>query len=273
MLLPQGPDTGKNQNPAKDRKRPQRNGWRDQARKTVSTGTQRGCEAVTEATGGGGDGEGMHRRGRGRGRGGGAAQMGRGAGSGTGRQGGGATQTGGWRGRGRNGGNGVERERSEIRRSRQQDVFRRDRATQEVSGMGTPKNGGRSNCPRVGTPRGHGLGYKKLEELSGKDPSVVAITLSSHHALQDVLNETTMGKDLVELLCQVLSKAFKSRTERATVQHLAGSVKESGFFRNLLPYYLAGMESECSAERRAKYPQHLENILAIMSQVKKQGNE
>lgn len=139
--------------------------------------------------------------------------------------------------------------------------------------MGTLRNGGRSNSTRVGAPQGHGLGYKKLEELSEKDPSVVAITLSSHHALQDVLNETKMRKDLIELLCRVLSKAFKSRTERATLQHLAGSIKDSGFFRNFLPYYLAGMESECSAERRAKYPQLLENILVIMSEVKKGGNE
>ncbi|XP_051269576.1 NFX1-type zinc finger-containing protein 1 [Dicentrarchus labrax] len=130
------------------------------------------------------------------------------------------------------------------------------------------RNGGRSNSTgRVGAPQGNGLGYKTLEELSQKDPSVVAITLSAKPALRDVLNETTMRKDLVELLCLVLSKAFKARTDRGTLQHLAGIIKDSGFFRAVLPFYLVGMESEFNAERRAQYPQHLENILAILSEV------
>lgn len=130
------------------------------------------------------------------------------------------------------------------------------------------RNGGRSNSTgRAGAPRGHGLGFKAMEELSGKDPSVVAITLSCNPALQDILSGTTMRPDLVELLSLVLSKAFKSRTDRGTLQHLAGIIKDSGFFRTILPHYLVGMESEFNPVRREQYPRHLENILAILSEV------
>lgn len=95
----------------------------------------------------------------------------------------------------------------------------------------------------------------------------MAITLSSHPALQAVLSETKMRQDLIELLGLVLSKAFKSRAERGTLQHLAGIIKDSGFFRTVLPHYLVGMVSEFNAVRRAQYPQHLENILVIVSEV------
>ncbi|KAI3369880.1 hypothetical protein L3Q82_024689 [Scortum barcoo] len=121
---------------------------------------------------------------------------------------------------------------------------------------------------RVRAPQGHGLGFKSLEDLSGKDPSVVAISLSSNPALQELLSGTTMRPDLIELLCLVLSKAFKARTDRGTLQHLARIIKDSGFFRTVLPHYLAGMESEFNPLRRAQYPRNLENIItAILSEV------
>lgn len=106
-----------------------------------------------------------------------------------------------------------------------------------------------------------------------KEPSEVAITLSSNPGLQDHLCETTMRQDLVELLCLVLSKAFKSRTDRGSLQHLASIIKDSGFFRTVLPHYLVGMGSEFNPVRRAQYPQHLENILAIASEVKRGRSE
>ncbi|KAM6946973.1 NFX1-type zinc finger-containing protein 1 isoform 1-T1 [Lycodopsis pacificus] len=130
------------------------------------------------------------------------------------------------------------------------------------------RNEGRSNSTsRVGAPQGRGLSYKTLKELSGKDPSAVAITLSAHPALKEVLHCTDMRQDLIELLCLVLSKAFKSHADRCTLQHLAGIIKDSGFFRTVLPHYLGGMVSEFNPDRRADYPLHMENILTILSQV------
>lgn len=111
------------------------------------------------------------------------------------------------------------------------------------------------------------LGYKKLEELSKQDPSVAAISLSNHPALEDFLRETRMKEELIELLCLVLSNALRSRADRSTLQHLANIVMGSDFLRMVLPFYLAGMESEHNRIRRAQYPEHLGNILAIMSQV------
>ncbi|XP_063329532.1 NFX1-type zinc finger-containing protein 1 [Pelmatolapia mariae] len=230
-------------------------------------------------------------RGRGRGRGGGA---GGGAGRGRGR---GATEVGrnterGGRqrgaGRDRNGWEGAERQRSEVGRNpeagpavrqgarigmagREERGDRREGwrgERRDVEGDRQDKNGRRSNSASTARPpQGRGLGFKALEELSLKDPSVVAITMSSHPSVKDLLSETKIRQDLIELICLVLSKAFKSRTDRGTQQHLAGIIKDSGFFCTSLPHYLVGMASESKPARRAQYPQHLENILVLLSQV------
>ncbi|XP_059186152.1 NFX1-type zinc finger-containing protein 1 isoform X2 [Centropristis striata] len=224
--------------------------------------------------------------GRGRGRGGGANAW-RGGERDAGRQGGGARQRGGGGGGGRGRGNG--REVAERERNGEQGAFEREGARRGVAERGARRGGhsvdrregrggwrrdgagdnqGRSKSTgRVGAPQGHGLGYKKLENLSGEDPSIVAITLSSDPSLKEVLYVTKMRQDLVELLCLVLSKAFKSRSDRGTLQHLAGIIKDSGFLRTVLPHYLVGMVSEANPGRREQYPQHLDHILAILSEV------
>lgn len=140
--------------------------------------------------------------------------------------------------------------------------------------------GNRNPQSRVGRPlstsgarpaQGPGLGYKKLEELSKQEPSLVAISLSNHPALDEVLKETKPRKDLIELLCLVLSNAFRSRADRATLQHLAGIIKGSNFLRIVLLYYLADVESEHNCNRRMQYQEHLANILVILSEVNRRS--
>ncbi|XP_077428659.1 NFX1-type zinc finger-containing protein 1 isoform X2 [Vanacampus margaritifer] len=131
----------------------------------------------------------------------------------------------------------------------------------------TQSQGGRNSASRDAAPQGPRLGFKSLLELSEKEPSAIAFTLCSHPALPDVLLETDMRRDLVELLCLVLSKAFKSRSNRVTLQRLASILKDSVFFRTTLPHYLAGMSLECKPGRREQFPRHLENIVLILMQV------
>ncbi|KAJ8358613.1 hypothetical protein SKAU_G00151380, partial [Synaphobranchus kaupii] len=118
-----------------------------------------------------------------------------------------------------------------------------------------------------GPPEVRKLGFKFLEDLVGKEPSEVAITLSSSPGLQLLLEERTMGHGLIQLLCLTLSKAVRSRTDRLIVQHLAGVVKDSGFLRTVLPHYVAGMMSDYAPARRAQYPQHLDCIVGLLSEM------
>uniref|UniRef100_A0A672NNV5 Zinc finger NFX1-type containing 1 n=1 Tax=Sinocyclocheilus grahami TaxID=75366 RepID=A0A672NNV5_SINGR len=120
---------------------------------------------------------------------------------------------------------------------------------------------------RDGTPEVRKLGYKTLEGLLEKEASEVAITLSYSTGLKNLLDDNTMRSDLVQLVCQVLCKAFESRIDRKIVLHLAGIVKDSPFFRNGLPYHVTGMMSDCEQARREQYPQHLSNIISLLSEV------
>ncbi|XP_020339540.2 NFX1-type zinc finger-containing protein 1 [Oncorhynchus kisutch] len=129
------------------------------------------------------------------------------------------------------------------------------------------RGGGRGRAADGGAPHVRPMGYKTLEELSGKEPSEIAITLASSYGLQALLDEREMRKDLVQLLCQVLCKAFLSKTDRQTIQHLAGLIKHSGFLRTILPHYVMGMGSEFDLTRREQYPQHLDNIMTLLAEV------
>lgn len=113
----------------------------------------------------------------------------------------------------------------------------------------------------------HHIGLKYLEGLLEKEPSEIAITLSTSAALQRLLEEKRMGHELVQVLCQVFCTAFLSRNDRKTVQHLAGAVRDSGFLRTILPEYVMGMMTDHIPHRREKYPQHLDTIITLLNNV------
>ncbi|MEQ2212320.1 hypothetical protein XENOCAPTIV_029242, partial [Xenoophorus captivus] len=109
-----------------------------------------------------------------------------------------------------------------------------------AAGIGVRRGGhvgdrreGRGETRDGAGPSPRKLGYKTLEELSKQEPSIVAITLSSNPGFRVLLAETPMRPDLIQLVCLVLSKAFTSRTERGTRQHLADIIKESKPFSSL----------------------------------------
>ncbi|CAJ1050338.1 NFX1-type zinc finger-containing protein 1 isoform X2 [Xyrichtys novacula] len=232
------------------------------------TGGQGGGAKPKGAGGGsGGQGGGAKPKGVGGGTGGqGGGAKPKGGAGGTGYQGGGARQKEEKKSSGGKGGEKSQRDGGRFRQNGERGDFGKD--TGRRWGQG-PGGGNRhdKNSERGGAPRGNGLGYKTLEELSEKDPSVVAFTLASKPALQEVLNETKMRQDLIELFCLVMSKAFKARTNRGTLQHLANIIKDSLFLSTVLPHYLVGMVSESNPQRRERYPLHMENILAIVSEV------
>ncbi|XP_039590839.1 NFX1-type zinc finger-containing protein 1 [Polypterus senegalus] len=130
-------------------------------------------------------------------------------------------------------------------------------------GQGRP-----SGEPRAGNDQGPGakrLGFNFLQELSEKEPSEVAITLSSSAALRDLLEQPFLRQDMVQLLCKVLSKAVGCRLDRKIVQHLIGALKNSAFLQTVLPHYIMGMVIEPVPARRRQYPEHLEQILTLLS--------
>ncbi|NXI98154.1 ZNFX1 protein, partial [Psophia crepitans] len=108
------------------------------------------------------------------------------------------------------------------------------------------------------------IGYKFLESLLQKDPSEVVITLASNPGLKDLLSQTTMNPNFVQLVCQVLQKACSSRMDRQSVQQLLGVVKESNFLKICLPQYVSDMVTEAVPAVCHQYPVHISNIVSIL---------
>ncbi|NXH43264.1 ZNFX1 protein, partial [Dicaeum eximium] len=108
------------------------------------------------------------------------------------------------------------------------------------------------------------IGYKFLESLLKKDPSEVVITLASSSGLKELLSQTTMNRNFVQLICQVLQKACSSQMDRQRVQHILGVVKESNFLKICLPQYVSDMVTEVVPAVRHKYPEHISNIIFLL---------
>ncbi|NWV22217.1 ZNFX1 protein, partial [Origma solitaria] len=108
------------------------------------------------------------------------------------------------------------------------------------------------------------IGYKFLESLLKKDPSEVVITLASSSGLKELLSQTTMNNNFVQLICQVLRKACSSQKDRQSVQQLLGVVKESNFLKVCLPQYVSDMVTEVVPAVRHEYPEHLSNIILLL---------
>ncbi|NWV70453.1 ZNFX1 protein, partial [Malurus elegans] len=108
------------------------------------------------------------------------------------------------------------------------------------------------------------IGYKFLEGLLKKDPSEVVITLASSSGLKELLSQTTMNHNFVQLICRVLQKACSSQMDRQNVQKLLGVVRESNFLKICLPQYVSDMVTEVVPAVRREYPEHISNIISLL---------
>ncbi|NXL91409.1 ZNFX1 protein, partial [Alectura lathami] len=111
------------------------------------------------------------------------------------------------------------------------------------------------------------IGYKFLESLLQKDPSEVVITLASSSGLKELLSQTAMKPNFLQLICQVLRKACSSRMDRKSVQQLLGVVKESNFLKICLPQYVSDMVTEAVPAVRHQYPEHIGNIILLLQEL------
>ncbi|NWR99126.1 ZNFX1 protein, partial [Motacilla alba] len=124
----------------------------------------------------------------------------------------------------------------------------------------TPGGAHHSEQPR----QARRIGYKFLESLLEKDPSEVVIILASNSGLKELLSQTTMNRNFVQLICQVLRKVCSSQMDRQSVQHILGLVKESNFLKVCLPQYVSDMVTEVVPAVRHEYPEHISNIILLL---------
>ncbi|XP_078411503.1 NFX1-type zinc finger-containing protein 1 isoform X1 [Cetorhinus maximus] len=110
------------------------------------------------------------------------------------------------------------------------------------------------------------LGYKTMEGLLDKEPSEIVITLACGSGLKDLLNQQ-LNPNFIQLICKVLCKACRSKTDRQSIQHLLGIVKDSLFLKVQLPRYVVQMSTDPVPARRQQYPEYIESILFLLQEL------
>ncbi|XP_043566132.1 NFX1-type zinc finger-containing protein 1 isoform X1 [Chiloscyllium plagiosum] len=110
------------------------------------------------------------------------------------------------------------------------------------------------------------LGYKTMEGLLDKEPSEIVITLAYSSGLKDLLSQQ-LNTSFIQLICKVLCKACRSKTDRQSIQHLLGIVKDSLFLKVQLPRYVVQMSTEAVPSRRHQYPEYIESILFLLQEL------
>ncbi|XP_051887506.1 NFX1-type zinc finger-containing protein 1 isoform X2 [Pristis pectinata] len=110
------------------------------------------------------------------------------------------------------------------------------------------------------------LGYKTLENLLDKEPSEIVITLACSSGLKELLNQQ-LNIGFIQLICKVLCKACRSKTDRQSIQHLLGMVKDSQFLKVQLPHYVVQMSTDSVPSRRGQYPEYIERILFLLQEL------
>lgn len=111
------------------------------------------------------------------------------------------------------------------------------------------------------------LGYKTLENLLDKESSEIVITLACSAGMIDLLNQQQLSIGFIQLICKVLCKACKSKTDRQSIQHLLGVVKDSQFLKVHLPHYVVQMSIDSVPSRRGQYPEYIEKILFLLQEL------
>ncbi|XP_077993299.1 NFX1-type zinc finger-containing protein 1-like [Glandiceps talaboti] len=112
------------------------------------------------------------------------------------------------------------------------------------------------------------MGYKRLQELTQKEPIEIVLTLNSGRSgFKELLDEGNIRKDLFVLLLAALAKACDCNTSPMSVNGLLGTLQNSQFLMVHLTLFMALMPTECSHHKQLEFPQHIKDIAKILKTV------
>ncbi|XP_078457991.1 NFX1-type zinc finger-containing protein 1 [Lampetra planeri] len=112
------------------------------------------------------------------------------------------------------------------------------------------------------------MGTRALWDLLEKEPSEIVMRLASPICgLRPLLQKMEMQRDVLVLLVQVLAKACACQGNRKSLQHMLSTVKESPFFRRVLPFFVVQMKLENAPEKLGKLSAQIADILVLLSTI------
>ncbi|XP_078607984.1 NFX1-type zinc finger-containing protein 1-like isoform X2 [Branchiostoma floridae x Branchiostoma japonicum] len=91
------------------------------------------------------------------------------------------------------------------------------------------------------------IGYRRLQELGEKDPKEVVLTLVERTSgCKELLDETSMQKDMVAVLLRVLARACDCTSSPENTMKLMVMIRNSEFLGGTLTTYFAAMPTDTS---------------------------
>ncbi|XP_066288823.1 NFX1-type zinc finger-containing protein 1-like [Branchiostoma lanceolatum] len=112
------------------------------------------------------------------------------------------------------------------------------------------------------------IGYRKLQELCEKDPKEVVLTLVERTSgCKELLDETTIRKDLVALLLHVLARACDCLSSPENTMKLMVMVRNSKFLTRALTTYFAAMPTDITDHRQLHFREPIKHALRVFREL------
>uniref|UniRef100_UPI00358FF488 NFX1-type zinc finger-containing protein 1 isoform X1 n=1 Tax=Myxine glutinosa TaxID=7769 RepID=UPI00358FF488 len=104
----------------------------------------------------------------------------------------------------------------------------------------------------------HPMRIQTLRDLHLKEPHEIVMRLASPGCgLQPLIEQDHMKPQVLIILCEVLAKACTCNSNRQSLQHLMGSIKNSNFFQRSLPMYVCEMQFQIDSAACKSFHEHL----------------
>ncbi|CAH1269018.1 ZNFX1 [Branchiostoma lanceolatum] len=112
------------------------------------------------------------------------------------------------------------------------------------------------------------IGYRRLQELCEKDPKEVVLTLVERTSgCKELLDETTIRKDLVALLLHVLARACDCLSSPENTMKLMVMVRNSKFLTRALTTYFAAMPTDLTDHRKLHFREPIKHALRVFREL------
>ncbi|XP_019640287.1 PREDICTED: NFX1-type zinc finger-containing protein 1-like [Branchiostoma belcheri] len=112
------------------------------------------------------------------------------------------------------------------------------------------------------------IGYRRLQELCEKDPKEVVLTLVERTSgCKELLDETSIRKDLVALLLRVLARACDCSSSPENTMKLLVMVRYSKFLTGALAMYFAVMPAESSYHAQQEFQEPIKCALRLFREL------
>uniref|UniRef100_UPI00398E6CFF NFX1-type zinc finger-containing protein 1-like n=1 Tax=Pristiophorus japonicus TaxID=55135 RepID=UPI00398E6CFF len=112
------------------------------------------------------------------------------------------------------------------------------------------------------------LDRREFKQLAEMNPADIVIKLAfPRSGLKEFLNQANPSKNLIVSLLEILSTAFKCKSNRQSLHYLLELIKDSMFLKNILPAFVVSAQTEVLPEAHLENSAHLGLTLKLLCEL------